>query len=80
LDGHAWHVAFKARYFFRPPVPEDPQGDFTAIGVWGQYIYVDPNRELIVVKTSADPDFDNNDHESIAVFREIARTVAGSGP
>ena len=58
-------------------IPEDPQGDFLAIGVWGQYIYVDPSREIIVVKTSADPLFDDNDHESVAAFRAIARAVAG---
>ena len=58
-------------------IPEDPQGDFTAIGVWGQYIYIDPAREVIIVKSSADPDFDDNDHETIAAFRAIARAVAG---
>jgi len=57
-------------------LPEDPQGDFLAIGVWGQYIYIDPAREVIIVKTSADPDFDDNDHESVAAFRAIARAVA----
>jgi len=58
-------------------IPEDPQGDFTAIGVWGQYVYVDPVREVVIVKTSADPEFDDNDHETIAAFRAIARAVAG---
>ncbi|MCC6002110.1 MAG: serine hydrolase [Pararhodobacter sp.] len=53
-------------------VPEEPQGDFLAIGVWGQYIYVDPVREVVIVKTSADPEFDDNDHETVAVFRAIA--------
>jgi CubicO group peptidase (beta-lactamase class C family) len=58
-------------------IPEQPQGDFLAIGVWGQYIYVDPSREIVIVKTSADPHFDDNDHESVAAFRAIARSVAG---
>lgn len=58
-------------------IPEDPQGDFVAIGIWGQYIYVDPSREVVIVKTSADPDFDDNDHESVAAFRAIARAIAG---
>ena len=58
-------------------IPEDPQGDFLAIGVWGQYIYVDPSRDVVIVKTSADPLFDDNDHESVAAFRAIARAVAG---
>ncbi len=53
-------------------VPEEPQGDFLAIGVWGQYIYIDPARDLVIVKTSADPAFDDNDHESVAAFRAIA--------
>ena len=58
-------------------VPEDPQGDFLAIGVWGQFIYVDPAREIIIVKTSADPAFDDNDHETVAAFRAIAAALAG---
>jgi hypothetical protein len=31
----------------------------------------------VIVKTSADPLFDDNDHESAAAFRAIARAVAG---
>jgi len=58
-------------------IPESPQGDFLAIGVWGQYIYVDPTRDVVIVKTSADPLFDDHDHESVAAFRAIARAVAG---
>ena len=58
-------------------IPEEPEGDFLAIGVWGQYIYVDPARDVVIVKTSADPDFDDHDHESVAAFRAIARSVAG---
>ncbi len=57
-------------------VPEDPQGDYLAIGIWGQYIYIDAVRDVIIVKTSADPDFDDRDHESVAVFRAIAQAVA----
>jgi len=64
-------------YGYKWWIPEDPLGDFVAIGIWGQYIYVDPSREVIIVKTSADPDFDDNCHESIAAFRAIARAVAG---
>ena len=56
-------------------IPEDPQGDFLAIGVWGQFIYVDPVREVVIVKTSVDPEFDDNDHETVAVFRAIAAAL-----
>ncbi|MGY6550245.1 MAG: serine hydrolase domain-containing protein [Roseinatronobacter sp.] len=64
-------------YGYKWWIPEDPQGDFTAIGIWGQYVYVDPAREVVIVKTSADPAFDDNDHETIAAFRAIARAAAG---
>lgn len=57
-------------------IPEDREdGEFTAIGVYGQYIYVNPARGVIVVKTGTDPRFDDHDHESVALFRAIARKV-----
>lgn len=71
-DSH-WTFGYGYKWW----IPEEPQGDFLAIGVWGQYIYVDPAREVIIVKTSADPFFDDNDHESVAVFRAIASLVSG---
>lgn len=61
-------------------VPEESDGDYAAIGIWGQYIYVDPARDVVIVKTSVDEGFDDNDHESIAVFRAIARSLAVHGP
>ena len=56
-------------------VPENPQDDFLAIGIWGQYIYVDRARDVIIVKTSADYDFDIRDHETVALFRAIAASL-----
>ncbi len=57
-------------------LPEEPEGDYTAIGIWGQYIYVHPKYNVVVVKTSTDKKFDDNDHESIAFFRTLARHFA----
>lgn len=54
-------------------IPEDPQGDFVAIGIWGQYVYVHPAYGVVIAKTSADYDFDVRDHETIEIFRTIAR-------
>lgn len=65
-------------YGYKWWIPEDPQGDFLAIGVWGQFIYVDPVRNVIVVKTSADPAFDAHDPETVAAFRAIASALADS--
>ncbi|MEM8994497.1 MAG: serine hydrolase [Acidobacteriota bacterium] len=57
-------------------VPERPQDDFLAIGIWGQYIYVDRGRNIVIVKTSADEDFDTRDHETVEFFRTIAAYLA----
>lgn len=57
-------------------VPEEPDGEFTAIGIWGQYIYVYPRYGTVIVKTSTDYHFDTRDHETIEVFRAIARRGA----
>lgn len=64
-------------------IPENPRGvpgdEFMAIGIWGQYIYVDRRRRIVVVKTGADYDFDTRDHEAAAAFRAIADHVADPG-
>ena len=49
-------------------------GEFMAIGVYGQWMYADPSRKIIIVKTSADPDFMSQDYElkHVEFFRAIA--------
>ena len=59
-------------YGYKWWIPEEPEGDFTAIGVWGQYVYVHPGHGVVIAKASVDPEFDDNDHESVAAFRAIA--------
>lgn len=51
--------------------PQDADGEFLACGVYGQYIYVFPKQNLVIVKTSADPNM--SDGESLAAFRAIAK-------
>ena len=55
-------------------VPEGDRGEFMAIGVYGQWMYADPSRQIIIVKTSADPDFMSQDYElkHVEFFRAIA--------
>ena len=60
-------------YGYKWWIPEEPEGDFTAIGIWGQYLYVHPEYNVVIAKTSADYYFDERDHETIALFRELAR-------
>ena len=52
-------------------VPPDYQREYFASGVWGQYIYVSEPDNLIVVRSSADPDFKKHIRETVVVFRAI---------
>lgn len=55
-------------------VPEGDEGEFMAIGVYGQWIYVNPTKSVIIVKTSADPDFMDKGYElkHVEFFRAVA--------
>lgn len=35
--------------------PHQPDGDFMALGIFGQTLYIDPKRNVVIVKLSADP-------------------------
>lgn len=58
-------------YAYQWWVPEGYQREYFASGVWGQYIYVSEPDDLIIVRTSVDPDFLRNVEESVVVFRAI---------
>jgi len=57
-------------------IPEQPDGDFLAIGIYNQFIYVSPRYGVVIAKSSAYPDYnrdgDEKELESIALFRTIA--------
>lgn len=57
-------------------IPENSIGDYLAIGVYNQYIYIHPPSRTVVVKLSAYPDY-NTDGEA-KTFRtvELFRTIA----
>ncbi|MFD9418822.1 serine hydrolase domain-containing protein [Streptomyces goshikiensis] len=54
---------------------------FTGLGIFGQYLYVDPEADLVIVKTSAWPTADDaaRDRETITAFLAITRQIARSG-
>lgn len=54
-------------------LPDGGEGEFLAMGIWGQFLYVHPGRRIIVVKTSTDPDFATRGPETLAAFRAVAR-------
>ena len=74
--------AFGPGYGYQWWLPEGNQGAFSAIGVYNQYIYVDPARDTVIVKLSANPAYgtttresDNKDLENIAVLQAISRHI-----
>ena len=64
----------------------DNRGDYTAIGVFNQFIYVNPELQLVIAKTSANhlygtggSDENDREDESIAFFRACEEQVRTGG-
>lgn len=62
-------------------LPAGDSGEFSAIGVYNQFVYVDPAKKTVVVKLSAnraygttDDETSNREHETIAFLRAISGT------
>jgi len=54
---------------------------YTAVGVHGQYLYVDPEAEVVIAKTSAwpTPDDKDRDLESVLAMRALADHLSTAG-
>ena len=57
-------------------VPKGYDREYIAMGIWGQYIWIDEKAGVVIARTSVDPDFTPHMNETIAVFRAITRHVA----
>ncbi|MBB6522448.1 serine hydrolase domain-containing protein [Pseudoteredinibacter isoporae] len=59
-----------------PPETAEHPGVFMAVGIYDQYIYIDPARELVIVKLSGNPYYTDDNYDSVpktlALFRAIA--------
>ena len=63
------------RYGYQWWMPKDPRpGEFFGIGVYGQYIYIDQRRGVVIAMNSADRQFKESGvtDGNIAMFRRIA--------
>lgn len=58
-------------------IPQNPEGDFLGIGVYNQFLYVHPEYNVVIAKTSAYAHYDvdgfDRELETIEVFRAIAK-------
>ncbi len=56
-------------------IPPDPRGEFMALGIYGQNIYVDTRNRLVIVKNSVDADFQKNGFENGRIALELWRAI-----
>ncbi|MEJ2763405.1 serine hydrolase [Photobacterium sp. MCCC 1A19761] len=63
-------------------IPEHANQEFVAIGIYGQYIYINRQADVVIVKNSTNTHFMANHYESmdiaLAAFRAIAHSLAVS--
>ncbi len=52
-------------------LPKESTGDFSAIGIWGQFVYINPEENVVIVKASADRQFKAHEFATIEVFRQM---------
>lgn len=55
-------------------IPDNTQPDYLAIGIFNQFIYVHPDKNMVIIKMSANPEYMINylEVEHLSLFRKIA--------
>ena len=70
-----WTVGYGYQWW----IPEGDEGDYLAIGIYGQAVYINPQHNIAIARTAAyvdyDLDGDNMELESIEFFRAIAKNI-----
>lgn len=69
---------FGIGYGYQWWVPKGNRGEFTGIGIYNQFVYVDPTRQLTIVKLTANPVYGSpaDDHTSELETIELLRAIA----
>jgi len=63
-------------------IPKSEQGEFMAIGIYNQNIYINPTTKTVIVKLSANPKYNDvsfvpsSDFAALEFFREVVGTLA----
>jgi len=80
MPGH--NPDYPLGYGYQWWVPAGDEGEFSAIGVYNQFVYVNPTRKLVIVKLSANSGYGTSkddsswrELESFELFREIGRSL-----
>lgn len=68
----------KFGYGYQWWIPLNADQEFLAIGIYGQYIYINKKLDVVIVKNSADTNFMANGYESKVIAVEAFRAIAES--
>lgn len=75
---------FPFHYGFQWWIPQNSDGDYFAVGIYGQYIYIDPKLKTVIVKNSADREFMDTSttgrlymQDNIDMFRSLSQHYNG---
>jgi len=72
--GYQWWIPGKEENI------SEVEGDFLAIGVYNQFMYVSPKFNIVIVRNSAYPHYDDDsilsELQSVSLFRTIAKHFA----
>ncbi|MDF1821326.1 MAG: serine hydrolase [Alcanivoracaceae bacterium] len=66
-----------SQHFWLPP---EPRGEFMAAGVYGQYVFIDPDKRVVIARNSADPEWTERQQESAVVMQAIVDAVSEEAP
>lgn len=61
VGGHVLPLGYGYQWW----VPEGDRGEFSAIGVYNQFVFVDPSRDAVIVKLSANHAYGTSPDESV---------------
>jgi len=79
-SGNKWNDTADYGYGYQWWIPPHSTGDYFAVGIYDQFVYVHPTKELVIAKLSADPRFKTDGVEikrkHIHFFQEVAKTFA----
>lgn len=78
MPGNHGKSSHNLGYGFQWWIPEVDEDDFFAAGIYNQYVYVQPNKDLVIVKLSANHHFKTEGSITkdihISLFKEIAKS------
>lgn len=66
-------------YGFQWWIPEGTEGTFEAHGIYGQYIFVDTETDVVIATTATNEEFIEDDSKRLALFEAINAHISASG-